>query len=68
MPPDTPVTVPLEDPIVATPVLTLVHVPPGVISLREVVLPAHTLVVPSMEVGKGLTVNVVVAVPDAPAL
>jgi hypothetical protein len=39
----------------------LLHVPPGVISLTEVVIPSHTDNVPVIAAGKGLTVTVVLA-------
>lgn len=45
MPALTPVTVPEMEPIAATPVLPLVHVPPEVKLVRLVVEPAHTVVV-----------------------
>ena len=45
VPAATPVTSPVEL-IVATPVLTELHVPPLTISVSCVELPAHTLIVP----------------------
>ena len=56
-----PVTIPDEEPIVATVVAPLTHVPPVSASLNEVVRPAQTVRVPSMAVGKGLTVTTSVA-------
>lgn len=43
VPPDTPVTIPVLEPIVATPVLTLVQIPPPeVVFVRVTVAPSHT--------------------------
>jgi len=58
----TPLTVPVEEPIVATPVLLLLHVPPDVVELSVVLLPAQMLVVPVIEAGVLFTVNVEVAI------
>ena len=59
VPGDTPVTTPLEEPIVATPVELLVHTPPVVASLSVVVFPAHTDAVPAIAaVGRTVTVAV----------
>jgi hypothetical protein len=52
---------PVEGPIVATVVLLLVHVPTPDGSDNVVVLPAHTVSVPVIADGKGLTVTNVVA-------
>ena len=52
---------PVDDPIVATPVVLLLHVPPAGLLLNELVLPAHTVNDPAIEVGVGLTVTVTVA-------
>lgn len=65
MPADTPVTIPVNDPTVAKPVLLLVHVPPALVLLKAVVNPAHTLVVPVIDAGGGFTVTVVVAMHPA---
>ena len=62
MPYDTPVTTPVDEPIVAMPVLPLVHVPPLVASLMLVVKPAHTVAVPVMDEGSGLTVTTTVEI------
>ena len=62
MPDDTPVTTPLDEPIVTMPVLPLVHVPPLVASLMVVVKPAHTTAVPVMDEGNGLTVTTIVEI------
>lgn len=58
----TPVAMPLVEPIVATPVLPLLHVPPGTLLLSVVVAPWHTEVVPPMAEGAAFTVNTVVAI------
>ena len=57
VPDDTPVTIPVEAPTVATPVLPLVHVPPLVPSLSVVVKPAQTIAVPVMDDGNAYTVT-----------
>ena len=56
----TPVTTPVDEPIVAF-ALPLLHVPPVTRSLSVVVAPAHTLAVPAMAVGTGFTVIGLVA-------
>lgn len=61
MPPDTPVTIPVPLPIVATEVLALLHIPPPVIILSVVVLPWHTVITPPIAVGDGFTVIIAVA-------
>ena len=48
-------TIPVDKPTVAIPVLPLVHVPPPA-SLNAVVKPAQTTAVPIMDDGNGLTV------------
>jgi hypothetical protein len=45
---ETPFTVPVVEPIVATPVFSLVHIPPGVISVSVVALPTHTVPAPDI--------------------
>ena len=60
----TPVKSPVVDPIVATAVLLLVHVPPVDELVRVVVEPLHTVVVPAIAAGEGFTVTIVVAVPQ----
>ena len=49
MPETTPVTIPVEDPIVAMPVLLLVQVPPEVASANVTTSKAHTEAVPVIE-------------------
>ena len=61
MPDDIPVTMPVEDPTVAIPVLPLAHVPPPA-SLKVVVNPTQTVAVPEMEDGNGYTVTTIVAI------
>lgn len=57
LPAATPVAVPDEDPIVATPVVPEVQVPPPVELLNVVVNPAHTVAVPVIDAGSAFTVN-----------
>jgi len=59
VPPETPVTTPPAL-IVATAGVALLHVPPAVASDNVVVKPMHTLVVPVITAGNGLTVTVAV--------
>ena len=61
VPRDTPVTIPLLIPTVATDVLLLVHVPPAVGSLIDMVAPTQTAVGPVIVPGSGFTVTVIVA-------
>ena len=56
VPADAPVTMPVPEPMVAWPLL-LLHVPPGVMSVKDVVKPTHTLATPFIVVGIGSTVN-----------
>jgi hypothetical protein len=58
VPPVTPFTVP-DVPTVAMPVLLLLHVPPDVMSLKVVDVPAQTIVVPVTDAGNGFIVTVV---------
>lgn len=57
----TPVTMPVVEPMVATPVLPLVHMPPPVASVTVVVAPMHALNVPPIAAGLAFTVTTVVA-------
>ena len=59
VPADIPVTIPLVKPITAAVVLLLVHVPPPA-SVNAVVRPTHTLFVPVIADGNGLTVTAVI--------
>lgn len=54
----TPVTIPVPEPAVATPVLPLVHVPPAVVPISVVDEPAHMLIVPVIGPGTALTVSI----------
>ena len=60
MPADTPVTIPAE-PTDAFVLLLLLHVPPMVASLRDVVNPLHTPGAPDIVAGNAPTVIMVVA-------
>jgi hypothetical protein len=57
VPADTPVTIPVEDPTVATEALLLLHVPPVVASLSDIVRPAPTVLPPLIAAGAGLMVT-----------
>jgi len=61
VPTDSPVTIPFV-PIEPTAVLLLLHVPPGVTSLKFVVRPKQTLLVPKILAGNGFTVAIVVVI------
>lgn len=56
MPAKTPVTKPVAISIVATLVLLLVQVPPGVAFAKAVVAPTHNDAVPVIAAGDGMTV------------
>jgi hypothetical protein len=56
----TPVTTPVEDPTVAIAVLLLLQVPPEIASLRAVVRPEHTTVLPVIAAGREFTDTLVV--------
>jgi len=55
-----PVAVPEVEPIVAIDVLLLVHTPPVVASLKDVVRPTHKLGNPVIGAGRGFTVSAAV--------
>ncbi len=57
VPEATPIAVPVENPIVATEGVLLVHTPPVVASVSVVVKPTHTEVVPAIAAGLGLMVT-----------
>jgi len=59
-----PVTVPVEDPTVATDGLPLVHAPPDTEFVRVVLLPTHTVATPPIDAGMAFTVKLVVADTD----
>ena len=62
MPEDVPVVIQPVLPMVATVALLVLHVPPGVRSVRQVDKPIHTSGVPVIGTGIGLTVSVVLVV------
>ena len=55
-------SIPDEDPIVATGVLLLLHVPNGVASVKVDIVPAHSLNTPVIGAGNGSTVTMVVVI------
>ena len=61
MPAKTPVTMPVKDPTVAISGLLLLHTPPAVGSVSNIVEPTHTVDGPEIIPGYGLTVIVLVA-------
>jgi hypothetical protein len=61
-----PVTMPDAEPMVATPVLLLVHVPPPVVLLSVVIVPAQIPVAPVIAAAPVLMVTMVVAVQPVP--
>lgn len=58
VPRDTPVIMPVEDPIAATPGVALVHVPPAMSAVSVEVLVLHTFRLPEI-LANGLTVYTV---------
>ena len=62
MPDDTPLTIPVAEPIVATPEVEELHVPPPVASVSVVVEPVQTEAVPEIDEGSASTVTVFEAV------
>jgi hypothetical protein len=56
----TPVTIPVDEPIVAITVFPLTHVPPGMLLLSVAVIPTQVSGVPLIEGGEGFTDTVVV--------
>jgi len=63
----TPDTTPLTEPIVATPALALIHVPPVIASLNVVVDPMQTPNPPEIAVGVAITVTSLMATHAPPA-
>jgi len=61
VPADTPVTIPVVDPTVATPILPLLHTPPPDTLLSVVVLPEHSVIVPVIDEGVLITLTTRVA-------
>jgi hypothetical protein len=57
VPPETPETLPVPEPIVATTVLLLVHVPAPEISLKLAVVPWHKAETPVMVAGTGFMIT-----------
>ena len=68
MPPATPDKIPEAEPIIATPVLSLIQVPPPKRSVKGYDKPAQIFVVPFIADGVGLIVAVVVTKHPAPAV
>jgi hypothetical protein len=67
LPADTPVTIPVPEPIVAMPVLPLVQVPPAEISLNVIVAPPRHTPVPPLMAAIGPTVTTSIeGHPDVP--
>lgn len=65
VPLETPVTVPLPDPIVAIRVFAVLHVPPDAVFAKVVVAPTQVVLVPVIAAGVRFTVNTeVVKQPD----
>ena len=62
MPADLPVTIPVVISTVAIPVALLLHVPPAIASVNCVVSPGHTVNVPVITPGNGLTVTTAVVI------
>lgn len=67
MPPATPETIPELLPIVAIAVLLLVHVPPGTLLLKVIVVPSQNDVVPLMDTA-GLIVTTAVVKQPVPVI
>ena len=57
-----PVTIPVDEPTVAIPVALLLHVPPVVASVKAVVSPEHTFIVPVIDAGNGFMVTIAVVI------
>ena len=66
VPPEIPLTTPVEEPTIATGVLPLLHTPPIVALVRMVLSEGHTSKVPVMGKGSGPTVTWVVAAQPVP--
>lgn len=67
VPATSPVTTPVEDPIITLELL-LVHVPPAGVEFNVVVDPIHTFSVPVIAVGSGLTVAIAVIIHPVPSV
>jgi hypothetical protein len=66
VPADTPVTIPVVDPIVATPVLLLLQVPPPITSVSEMLAPMQKADGPAIAAGVEFTVTTMVTLPPHP--
>ena len=66
VPPDTPLTTPVAEFILAIAALLVAHDPPPVASARVVVVPEHIAVVPVIADGRGFTNTLTVSVPLQP--
>ncbi len=64
LPPETPATIPVDEPTVATATLLLLHVPPLHIWLSGVIEPSHTVAAPDMR--NGVEPNTIVVVAEHP--
>ena len=64
VPADTPDTVPVDEPTVATAVVLLYQLPPDELLLSVVAVPMHTFRPPVMLAGSGFTITVLVAVEE----
>ena len=62
VPANSPVTIPDDEPMMATVVLLLVHVPPAGVEFSVVVNPTQTVSVPVMFVGLALIVTIAVLI------
>ena len=60
VPPETPLKIPVVEPIEATPVAVLLQIPPPKTSLNVVLLPEQILLAPLIAEGVAFTVTVVV--------
>ena len=68
LPPDTPVTAPVDELTVATDVVPLVHVPDGIASANVDVVPITIVVVPVMAAGVDVLTETVVVTNVVPQL
>ena len=57
VPPETPLKIPVVEPILATPLAVLLHVPPPEISLNVVLIPEQILLAPLIAEGVAFTVT-----------
>jgi hypothetical protein len=64
----TPVTTPVDDPMIAAAGLLLTHVPPVVVMVSTVEPAGHTCSVPPIAPGSGFTVTTFVAVHAVPVI